>query len=75
MIDWPLALTTASHAIKLAQDLRAIDKEISEADFKLKIADLTATLADLIVASTRWCTSAEAAMSTRGRLIINSCDT
>lgn len=47
MIDWPLALSTASQAIKLANDLRSIDKEISQADLKLKIAELTSTLADL----------------------------
>jgi hypothetical protein len=47
MIDWPVALTAASHAIQLARDLRLIDKEISEADLKLKIADLTSTLSDL----------------------------
>lgn len=40
MIDWPLALSTVSQAIKLASDLRSIDKEVSEADLKLKIADL-----------------------------------
>jgi hypothetical protein len=47
MIDWPLAFSTASQAIKLAQDLRTIDKEISQADLKLKIADLTTGLAQL----------------------------
>jgi hypothetical protein len=47
MIDWPLALSTASQAIKLVNDLRTIDKEVSHADLKLKIADLTTALADL----------------------------
>jgi hypothetical protein len=47
MIDWPLALSTAAQAIRLANDLRGIDKEMSEAELKLKVADLTATLADL----------------------------
>ncbi len=47
MIDWPLALSTASQAIKFANDLRGIDKEIGQAELKLKVADLTSTLADL----------------------------
>jgi hypothetical protein len=47
VIDWPLALSTASQAIKLANDLRSIDKELGQAELKLKIADLTTTLADL----------------------------
>jgi hypothetical protein len=40
MIDWPLALSTASQAVKFANDLRKIDKEVSQADLKLKIAEL-----------------------------------
>jgi hypothetical protein len=47
MIDWPLALSTASQALRFANDLRAIDKEVSQAELKLKVADLTSTLADL----------------------------
>jgi hypothetical protein len=47
MIDWPLAFSTASQAIKLANDLRSIDKEVSEAELKLKVADLSTALADL----------------------------
>jgi hypothetical protein len=47
MIDWPLAFSTASQAIKLANDLRSIEKEIGQAELKLKVADLTTTLADL----------------------------
>jgi hypothetical protein len=47
VIDWPLALSTASQAIKLVNDLRAIDKEVGQAELKLKIAGLTTTLADL----------------------------
>ena len=47
MIDWPLALSTASQAIKFASDLRAIDREVSQAELKLKVADLMSTLADL----------------------------
>jgi hypothetical protein len=47
VIDWPLALSTASQAIRLANDLRSIDKEVSQAELKLKVADLTGALADL----------------------------
>jgi hypothetical protein len=47
VIDWPLAMSTASQAIRLANDLRSIDKEISQADLRLKIADLTGSLADI----------------------------
>jgi hypothetical protein len=47
MIDWALALSTASQAVKFANDLRQIDKEVSQADLKLKVAELTSTLADL----------------------------
>lgn len=52
MIDWPLALSTASQAIRLANDLRSIDKESSQAELKLKVADLTSTLADLKITLT-----------------------
>jgi hypothetical protein len=47
VIDWPLAISTASQALKFAYDLRSIDREVSRADLKLKLADLAATLADL----------------------------
>jgi hypothetical protein len=47
MIDWPLAFSTASQALKLVNDLRAIEKEFSRAELKLKIAELTTALADL----------------------------
>jgi hypothetical protein len=49
MVDFMMALTTASQALKLAQDLRGIDKAVNEADFKLKIADLTVALSDIKV--------------------------
>ena len=52
MIDWPLALSTASQAIKLANELRSIDKEVSQAELKLKVADLSTTLADLKITLT-----------------------
>src|SRR5208282_5906708 len=52
MIDWPVALSAVSQAIKLARDLSSIDKEISQADLKLKIADLTETLATIKLAMT-----------------------
>jgi hypothetical protein len=47
VIDWPLAFSTASQAIKLANELRSIDKELSQSELKLKIADLNTALADL----------------------------
>ena len=47
VIDWPLAFSSASQAIKLANDLRSIDKEISQADLKLKVTELTGSLADI----------------------------
>lgn len=47
MIDWAVALATASQAIKFANDIRGIDKEVSQAELKLKVADLMSTLADL----------------------------
>lgn len=52
MIDWPLALSTLSQAIKLANDLRSIDKEVGQAELKLKVADLTTALADLKITLT-----------------------
>ncbi len=52
MVDIMTALATASQAIKLTQDLRGIDKALNEAEFKLKIADLTGALADLKMALT-----------------------
>jgi len=36
-----------SQAIKLANELRSIDKEVSQADLKLKVAELTGSLADI----------------------------
>ncbi len=47
MIDWPTALSTASQAIKLANDLRSIDKEVDKAELKLKVAELTGSLAEI----------------------------
>lgn len=47
MMDWAVALSTASQAIKFANDLRSIDKEMSQAELKLKVADLSTALADL----------------------------
>jgi hypothetical protein len=47
VIDWPLAFSSASQAIKVVNELRAIDKEVSLADLKLKVADLTGSLADI----------------------------
>jgi preprotein translocase subunit SecD len=47
MIDWPLAFSTASQAIKLVNDLRGIEKQFDQAELKLKIANLSTALADL----------------------------
>jgi len=52
MVDIMTALATASQAIKLAQDLRGIDKAIDAAEYKLKIADLTTALSDIKLALT-----------------------
>ena len=46
MIDWPTAFSTASQAIKLANELRAIDKEVNMAELKLKVAELTGAKSD-----------------------------
>lgn len=50
MVDIMTALATAGQAIKLAQDLRGIDKAIDAAEFKLRIADLTTALTDIRLA-------------------------
>lgn len=47
MIDWPLAFSSASQALKLANELRSIDKEMGQAELKLKVAELTSSLADI----------------------------
>lgn len=47
MIDWPVTFSTVSQAIKLANELRSIDKEISQAELRLKVAELTGSLADI----------------------------
>jgi hypothetical protein len=47
MVNLITALATAGQAIKLAQDLRGIDKAIDAAEYKLKIADLTSALSDI----------------------------
>jgi hypothetical protein len=52
MVDLVTALATAAQAIKLAQDLRGIDKAIDAAEYKLKIADLTNALSDIKIALT-----------------------
>lgn len=50
MVDIMTALATAGQAIKLANDLRGIDKAMDAAEFKLKIADLTVALSDIKMA-------------------------
>lgn len=46
------ALATATQAMKLAQELRGIDKAVDAAEYKLKIADLTSALSDIKLALT-----------------------
>ena len=50
VVDIMTALATASQGIKLANDLRGIDKALNEAEFKMKIADLTVALSDIKMA-------------------------
>jgi hypothetical protein len=50
MVDIMTALATAGQAIKLANDLRGIDKAMDAAEFKLKIADLSLALSDIKMA-------------------------
>jgi hypothetical protein len=50
MVDIMTALATASQAIKLAQDLRSIDKAMDAAEYKLKIAELSGALSDIKLA-------------------------
>jgi hypothetical protein len=50
MVDIMTALATAGQAIKLANDLRGIDKAMNAAEFKLKIADLSVALSDIKIA-------------------------
>jgi hypothetical protein len=52
VIDWSLAFSTASQAIKLANELRSIDKQVGQAELKLKVADLSSALADLKITLT-----------------------
>jgi hypothetical protein len=47
VIDWPVTFSTVSQAIKLANELRSIDKEMSQAELRLKVAELTGSLADI----------------------------
>jgi hypothetical protein len=50
MVDFALALATASQALKLVDDLRGIDKALDAAGLKLKIAELTGAISELKVA-------------------------
>jgi hypothetical protein len=47
VIDWPVTFSTVSQALKVANELRSIDKEMSQAELKLKVAELTGSLADI----------------------------
>lgn len=50
MVDLALALSTASQALKLVNDLRGIERAYDAAALKLKIAELTGAIPDLKVA-------------------------
>jgi hypothetical protein len=52
VVDVMTAPATAGQAIKLAQDLRGIDKAVDAAEYKLKIADLTTALFNIKLALT-----------------------
>jgi len=49
-VDIISGLSAASQAIKIAKDLRSLDRSVDEADFKLKLAELTEALADTRIA-------------------------
>jgi hypothetical protein len=49
-MDIMTTIATAGQAIKLAQDLRGIDKAMDAAEYKLKIADLLTALSDIKMA-------------------------
>ena len=51
-MDFMSGLSAASTAISIAKDLREIDRSVDEASYKLKLADLTAALADTKLALT-----------------------
>jgi hypothetical protein len=50
MVDIPVAIAAITNAIKLASDLRTIEREFDVAEYKLKIADLTTLLANVKIA-------------------------
>jgi hypothetical protein len=47
MVDFVTAISTATQAIGLVNQLRSAQKAINDAEWKLKVADLTSALADL----------------------------
>jgi len=49
-MDIPVLLASITSAIGIAKELREIDRGLGEADFKMKIAELTASLADTKIA-------------------------
>ena len=50
MIDIPTIMATVSNATGIVKELRLIDKGIDEAEYKLKIASLTESIADMKLA-------------------------
>jgi rubrerythrin len=47
MVDFATAIATATQAVKLVNDLRAVDSLMQSAEYKLKIAELNGAIADL----------------------------
>jgi hypothetical protein len=47
MTDWELALSTASDALQLAQDLQTNDKRMGKAERRAQLAQLAGMLAEL----------------------------
>jgi hypothetical protein len=52
MVDWAVTFAAFSKTLEAAKMLRDFEKHFDEATFKLKIADLTVTLADFKIALT-----------------------
>lgn len=50
MVDFVVALSTASQALKLLNDLRGVDKAFDAAALKMKIAELSGAISDLKMA-------------------------
>ena len=51
-MDWAGALTAASTAVKIAKDLREIDRGLDQAELKARLADVISNMADVRIALT-----------------------